>query len=100
MKAEELKTKIVNILTNENPRFFDGVSVKEIKDLLFKNYNISASERIIIKVMLELTKFENEEEYGFLCGDGTYLIFADDHGYEESKMRGVHKYRWYNLGGI
>lgn len=96
MKAEELKNLIINILA-EKPRFFDGVSVKDIKNLLGEHYHISISEKLIIKVMLELTKCENEEEEGFVCGDGSTLIFADDHGYEESKMRGLHRYGWYNL---
>lgn len=101
MKAEELKTKIVDILTNINPTFFDGVTVKDIKKLLAEHFQISASEKMIIKVMLELTKVEKDDEReGFLCGDGSYLIFADDHDWVDSKMRGLHKYRWFNLGGI
>ena len=101
MKSEDLKAKIVDILTNDNPHFFDGVTVKNIKQLLAEHYQIYASERMIIKVMLELTKFEEDDEReGFLCGDGTYLIFSDDHGWGDSKMRGLHKYAWFNLGGL
>ncbi|MEA5595763.1 hypothetical protein [Rivularia sp. UHCC 0363] len=97
MKAEELKNKIVDILKNVNPRFFDGVRVKDIKKLLLEHYDISVSERTIIKVMLELTKCEDEEKDGFICGDGSTLIFADDHECENFKMRGLHRYGWYNL---
>lgn len=53
MKAEQLKTLIINIL-NEKPRFFDGVCAKNIKNLLLEHYEISVSERTIIKVMMEI----------------------------------------------
>lgn len=53
MKAEQLKTLIINIF-NEKPRFFDSVCAKDIKNLLLEHYKISVSERTIIKVMMEI----------------------------------------------
>jgi len=53
VKAEELKTLVINIL-QEKPRFFDHVCTKDIKALLLEHYNISVSEKMIIKKLEEI----------------------------------------------
>jgi hypothetical protein len=93
MKAEEVKNLIICIL-QEKPRFFDHVNTKEVKALLLEHYNISVSERMVIKVMMQVveegkTKFG---DYGYVCGDGSTLTWADEHEVAGSKMTGVHKY--------
>jgi hypothetical protein len=97
MKAEELKNQIISIL-DEKPRLFDHVRVKDIQNLL-KDYDISASERIIIKVMKQIIEEGQKESgsEGYLCSDGSTLLFADEHDCADSKMRGLHKYAWYNI---
>jgi FKBP-type peptidyl-prolyl cis-trans isomerase (trigger factor) len=98
MKAEELKNKIIDIL-NEKPRLFDHVRVKDIQNLLLEHYDISVSERTIIKAMKSLLGEAEKEtgDEGYLCSDGSSLLFADDHEWGDSKMRGLHKYGWYNM---
>ncbi|MBD2303054.1 hypothetical protein [Nostoc sp. FACHB-190] len=98
MKSEELKTFIINILA-EKPRFFDGVCAQDIKKLLLDNYNISVSEKTIIKAMMEIieegiNKFGGD---GYVCGDNSTLTWSDEHGNANSKMRGLHKYWWFNI---
>lgn len=55
MKAEELKNLIISII-QEKPRFFDHVCTKDIKALLLEHYNISVSEKMIIKVMMQVVE--------------------------------------------
>jgi hypothetical protein len=96
MKTQELEKLIVSILA-EKPRLFDYVRVKDIKRLLTEHCQVTASEKMIVGVMLKLTNCQNPETEGFVCGDGSTLIFVDDHGCEGSKLRGIHHYGWYNL---
>ncbi|MCC5640865.1 hypothetical protein LC593_34575 [Nostoc sp. CHAB 5844] len=98
MKAEKLKNLIINILS-EKPRFFDGVCAQDIKSLLSDNYSISVSERIIVKVFMEIVN-EGQNKFGgsgYVCGDGSTLTWSDEHGNANSKMRGLHKYWWFNI---
>jgi hypothetical protein len=98
MKSEKLKKLIINIL-NEKPRFFDGVCAKDIKNLLLEHYEISVSERAIIKVMMEIID-EGQSKFGgsgYVCGDDSTLTWADEHSNANSKLRGLHKYWWFNI---
>ncbi len=93
MKPEELKNLIISIL-DEKPRFFDGVRVKDIQNLLLEHYDTSVTERTIIKAMKSLIDegVKQTGSEGYLCKDGSSLLFADDHEWADSKMRGLHKY--------
>ncbi|BAY14223.1 hypothetical protein [Calothrix sp. NIES-2098] len=98
MKAEELKELIINIL-QEKPRFFDHVNTKDVKALLLEHYNISVSEKMVIKVMMEIVK-EGINKFGgdgYECGDGSTLTWSDEHEVAGSKMTGLHKYWWFNI---
>lgn len=97
IKRYELQGIIVNLLKNEDPRAFDGVKVKDIKSMMLEKFDVTASDKMIIDIMKELTDFEDVERDGFVCGDDSVLVLADDHGYEESKLRGIHRYSWFNL---
>jgi hypothetical protein len=94
MKATDLKELIVKIL-QEKPRLFDGVCVKDIKSLLLEHYKVSVSDRIIIKVMMELTRYAEGD--GHECGDGSVLVWGDEHMVCGSKLHGIHKYWWANM---
>lgn len=34
---------------------------------------------------------------GYVCGDDSTLTWADEHSNANSKMRGLHKYWWFNI---
>lgn len=98
MKSEQLKNLIISIL-QEKPRFFDHVCTKDIKALLLEHYNISVSEKMIIKVMMQVVE-EGVSKFGgdgYECGDGSTLTWADEHAVAGSKMTGIHKYWWFNI---
>jgi hypothetical protein len=94
VKAPDLKELIVKIL-QDKPRLFDGVCVKDIKNLLLEHHKINVSERMIIKVMMELTRYAEGD--GHECGDGSILTWGDEHMVSGSKLHGIHKYWWANM---
>jgi hypothetical protein len=54
---------------------------------------------VIVKVMMEIIE-EGENKLGgdgFICGDGSTLTWSDEHGNADSKMKGLHKYWWFNI---
>jgi hypothetical protein len=50
---------------------------------------------MIIKVMMELTRYAEGDDLE--CGDGSVLVWGDEHMVCGSKLHGIHKYWWANM---
>ncbi|KYC41176.1 hypothetical protein WA1_03565 [Scytonema hofmannii PCC 7110] len=75
------------------------VCAQDIKKLLLDHYDISVSERTIVKVMMEIIE-EGQNKFGsdgYVCGDDSTLTWSDEHGNVDSKLKGIHKYWWFNM---
>ena len=91
MKTEQLKAKIKEIIDNE-PRFIDQISTRQLKEKLAAKKEIKCSIPMLNKVMLSIT---SETPDGYPVKTGGNLVMGDEHGYGDSKMKGLHKYGWF-----
>ena len=92
MKFNELTNEIKAIMEDENVRWFNGITTKDLKEVLESEKGIKCSIQMLNKVMLAITS-ETPDGYPSKRGN---VVMGDDHGCGNNRQFvGIHRYWWF-----